>query len=213
MKKKKYIVEKGIIAGNVYNKNSSKNILVQSIMKRFYDSLWKLISMTNANEIHEVGCGEGYLTFMLAQSGIKVKASDLSYQIIEKAKNHISKMDEKLNINFKVASIYDLKSPIDSTELVICSEVLEHLEFPEQALRKLAELAKPYLLISVPREPLWRIVNMMRLKYLIDFGNTPGHIQHWSKKKFLKLISNNGIEVLKVLTPFLWIMVLCRQQS
>jgi len=213
MKKNKHIVEKGIIAGNVYNKNISKNIFVQSIMKRFYDSLWKLISMTNANEIHEVGCGEGYLTFMLAQSGIKVKASDFSCQIIEKAKNHISKMDKELNINFKVASIYDLKSPIDSAELVICSEVLEHLEFPEQALRKLAELAKPYLLISVPREPLWQIVNMMRLKYLFDFGNTPGHIQHWSKKKFLKLISNNDIEVLKVLTPFLWIMVLCRQQS
>lgn len=213
MKKNKQIIEKGIIAGNVYNKNISKNIIVQSIMKRFYDSLWNLISMTNANEIHEVGCGEGYLTFLLAQSGKKVKASDFSSQIIDKANKYISKMEKKLNINFKVGSIYDLKPPIDSAELVICSEVLEHLEYPEQALSKLTELAKPYLLISVPREPLWRIANMMRLKYLYDFGNTPGHIQHWSKKKFLKLISNNGIEVLKVLTPFLWIMVLCRQQS
>jgi hypothetical protein len=30
----------------------------------------------------------------------------------------------------------------------------------------------------VPREPIWRIGNMARGRYLGDLGNTPGHIQH-----------------------------------
>ena len=48
-----------------------------------------------------------------------------------------------------------------------------------------------FILLSVPKEPIWRICNMARGKYWKDLGNTPGHIQHWTKKKFCRMVVNN----------------------
>ena len=68
------------------------------------------------------------------------------------------------------------------------AEVLEHLEDTEAAVNVLAQIATPYLVVSVPREPLWRILNLARGAYLKDLGNTPGHVQHWSTASFLRLL-------------------------
>ena len=40
-----------------------------------------------------------------------------------------------------------------------------------------------------PREPLWRGLNIARGAYLKDLGNTPGHLNHWSKRGFVALLS------------------------
>jgi 2-polyprenyl-3-methyl-5-hydroxy-6-metoxy-1,4-benzoquinol methylase len=114
-----------------------------------------------------------------------------------------------VEIDFRVASIYDLVPERDAAELVVCCEVLEHLDDPGMAMAMLSKLARSYLLVSVPREPVWRVLNMARGKYLGSFGNTPGHIQHWSRKGFLKMLEEH-VDILKVLTPFPWTVALCR---
>jgi len=210
MENNNYIIENGIIAGNIYNKYESHNHLVRYMMKGFYDSLWDLISITGVDSIHEVGCGEGYLAFTLAQSGMKVHASDASAQIIDKAKAAFSEQNKGVNITFKVANIYELESDNDSDSLIVCSEVLEHLEHPDRAIKNLKKIANSYVLLSVPREPVWRLLNIIRFKYLRNLGNTPGHIQHWSRENFLKLLKDNGLKIIKVHCPLPWIMVLCR---
>ena len=86
---------------------------------------------------------------------------------------------------------------------------MEHLEEPEEALKVLAQLADPWLLVSVPREPLWRMMNMVRGQYLSAFGNTPGHIQHWSRSSFVRMLQRH-VEVVEVASPLPWTMVLCR---
>jgi hypothetical protein len=86
---------------------------------------------------------------------------------------------------------------------------LEHLPDSVRALRILKELATPHLIVSVPREPLWRVMNLVRGKYWRDFGNTPGHLQHWSTAKFLSLLRQQ-VEVVEVRTPLPWTMALCR---
>jgi hypothetical protein len=53
------------------------------------------------------------------------------------------------------------------------------------------------------------VLNLARGKYLKDMGNTPGHLQHWSRRSFLRLVSSYA-EVVKVLTPLPWTVVLCR---
>ena len=94
--------------------------------------------------------------------------------------------------------------------MVVCSEVLEHLEEPENALKKINEITadKGYILLSVPNEPIWRICNMARGKYLKQLGNTPGHIQHWSKRTFCKMLTKNNMRIIETKTPFPWTMVL-----
>ena len=39
----------------------------------------------------------------------------------------------------------------------------------------------------VPREPVWRVLNVARGRYVRWLGNPPGHIQHFSRAAFLAL--------------------------
>ncbi|TIU41514.1 MAG: class I SAM-dependent methyltransferase, partial [Mesorhizobium sp.] len=110
---------------------------------------------------------------------------------------------------FETRSLFDLTPEVASAELVICCEVLEHIPDTEQALAILKSLAKPYLLVSVPREPVWRALNMARGKYIRSLGNTPGHIQHWSSASFINLLGKS-LEVVEVRKPLPWTMALCR---
>jgi len=204
------VVEKGIVAGNFYNKYETRNPISRYLMDGFYRSVSELVSLTKATDIHEVGCGEGYLSVLLAEENKRVRASDFSSKVIEKA-NDISKNSGK-DIPFQVASIYDLIPEKDSAELIVCCEVLEHLEDPQRALQVLSSLAKPYLIVSVPREPLWRVLNMARFKYLGSLGNTPGHVQSWSRKSFIDMLKGE-FDVIKVLSPLPWTMALCQKEK
>ena len=60
-----------------------------------------------------------------------------------------------------------------------------------------------------PREPLWRVLNLIRGRYPRDLGNTPGHLQHWSTPAFLALLQEH-VEVIELCTPLPWTMALCR---
>lgn len=93
---------------------------------------------------------------------------------------------------------------------MICSEVMEHLEYPEKALDMLKSVSSEYILLSVPNEPIWRILNVCRGKYLRQLGNTPGHIQHWSTKQFCRMLCENGCDIIAVKRPFPWTMVLVK---
>ena len=98
---------------------------------------------------------------------------------------------------------------MDAADLVVCCEVLEHLERPDDGLQVLQAIVSPYLIVSVPREPLWRALNMARGKYWKDRGNTPGHIQNWSQSQLLSLVSRY-FDVLEVRSPVPWTILLCR---
>jgi len=200
------LTEDGIVAGNVYDKYGSKNPIVQYLMGKFYRSLDGMVAHSGVTTIHEIGCGEGHLSIHLARQRKTVRATDVSKRIIKMAEDNAKKAG--VDIEFSVASLYDLTSA-DSAPLVLCSEVLEHLEDPPRAMSVLKTIADPYLIISVPREPLWRLLNLTRLKYISDLGNTPGHIQHWSRRGIIELISQY-FEIVDVLTPGPWSMLLCR---
>jgi hypothetical protein len=86
---------------------------------------------------------------------------------------------------------------------------MEHLEDPDAALDTVARLATPWAIVSVPREPLWRALNLARLKYMSDLGNTPGHLQHWSRHEFLRFLGRR-LALVEVQSPLPWTIALCR---
>lgn len=202
------VVESGIVAGNTYDKYGTANPVARYLMQGFLDNVNSLIDSVQPKSIHEVGCGEGHLSRILCRYKVPIQASDFSTQIIDIAR--AQEQIEDCQINWKVASVYDLKAEEDSAHLVVCCEVLEHLPDPDSALEILHQLASPYLLISVPREPLWRCLNLMRGKYIGQGGNTPGHINHWGKKSFAEIISRY-FEILTVRSPLPWTMILCQR--
>jgi len=91
---------------------------------------------------------------------------------------------------------------------VVCCEVLEHLENPQQGLKEIKRISQNSI-VSVPIEPWWRILNLIRLKYLKDLGNTPGHINHWSVAKFNKFLKQK-LKVKNTKIPFPWQIYYCQ---
>src|SRR5690606_13613732 len=141
----------------LYPKYTTRNPIARLLLNGFLNKLDELVSFVDPPKIHEVGCGEGHLISRFVDSNRILVGSDFCSQVIELGRQ--SSVGNQ--IIFKVASIYDLDPVIDSSPLILCCEVLEHLEFPEKAVDVLARLANPYLIASVPREPLWRILNIL----------------------------------------------------
>lgn len=201
------VVEDGIIAGNVYDKYGDSNVLTRAIMRSFFRQMDELADLSGAVDVHEVGCGEGHLTRRFLKRGYRARGSDFSAGILDVARDY--SRFEGVEGSFSTRSVYELNPEVDSADLVICSEVFEHLEQPDRALDSIARVASPYLLASVPREPLWRFLNMLRGRYIGSLGNTPGHVQHWSRTGFITFLARR-FEILKIRDPLPWTIVLCR---
>lgn len=201
-------MEDGIEIGNHYDKYKSTNILAKKIMQGFETTITELIDKTKTTSIYDVGCGEGYWVIQWNKKGIPTRGCDFSEQVIDIARKNAIEAGEKPEL-FEVCSIYDLTPEKINSELICCCEVLEHLENPEDALKVLQKVVSNYLIVSVPREPLWKILNILRCKYITSGGNTPGHIQAWSKTGFINLISKY-FEIIEVRNPLPWTMLLCR---
>ncbi|MDY0921849.1 class I SAM-dependent methyltransferase [Leclercia sp. CFBP8987] len=199
--------EDGVVFGNAYDKYGSKNPIVKWMMNGFDSSLETFVLRANPTTIHEVGCGEGFWVNKWNGQGLQAVGSDFSHDVISLARENALAADLRPDV-FNAKSIYDLKSDTDSADLIVCCEVMEHLEDPDKAMKVLQTLVNNYLIVSVPREPIWCALNMARGKYLKSFGNTPGHIQHWSKKAFIKF-TGNYFKIIEVSSPFPWTMLLC----
>ncbi|HEX3562407.1 MAG TPA: methyltransferase domain-containing protein, partial [Solirubrobacterales bacterium] len=146
----------------------------------------------------------------LARRGIRVRGTDAFPQVLEEARGRAR--DAGVEIDFEATPVEELEASRHAAELIVCCEVLEHLQDPGRALEILAGLARPWLIASVPREPLWRALNLARLSYVGDLGNTPGHLNHWSKREFVRFLASR-FEVVEVRNPTPWTMALCRVQS
>jgi 2-polyprenyl-3-methyl-5-hydroxy-6-metoxy-1,4-benzoquinol methylase len=193
--------------GNTFDKYGSTNPVVKRLMAGFQGALDELFERAAPRSILDVGCGEGVLTARWAERlgdgrvvGIDLDDPKLRAEWERRARP---------NLEFRVEEATSLSFDDDSFEMACAIEVLEHLPDPEATLAEMARVAGRRLLVSVPREPLWRSLNMARGAYLRDLGNTPGHVNHWSKRAFVALLSRYGA-VEQVRSPFPWTMVLVR---
>lgn len=174
-------------------------------MARFDRDMFDLLKRVRpVRSVLEVGCGEGHVTDKLARffPGARVLGTDFSTSIVEIARSAHPERD------FQVTSIYDAAS-LGAWDLVVACEVFEHLDEPERALDAVADTAAEHVLITVPREPLWRILNMARGQYWSAWGNTDGHVQHWSRGSLLRFLSRR-LEIVETRTPLPWTQVLAR---
>lgn len=198
----------GVVIGNAYDKYGSKNPVVKWMMNGFASALFDLIAKAEPESIHEIGCGEGYWVLRWNEQGLNARGCDFSREVIEIARENAINRGLETSL-FKSRSIYDLDVTQDSADLVVCCEVLEHLENPDAGLQALQRITKRHLIVSVPQEPLWCTLNLARGKYITRWGNTPGHIQHWSKRKFVKFVSGY-FEIIEIRSPLPWTMLFCR---
>jgi SAM-dependent methyltransferase len=193
--------------GNTFDKYGSKNPVVRRLMSGFHGALDELWERAAPSSVLDVGCGEGVLTVEWAERlrdgrivGIDLDDPKLRAEWLRR---------ERPNLEFRAEEATRLPFGDDEFDLATAIEVLEHVPEPEATLAEMARVARGHLLVSVPREPLWRGLNMARGAYWRELGNTPGHLNHWSKRGFVSLLSRYGA-VEEVRSPFPWTMLLVR---
>src|SRR5207302_1136541 len=154
----------------------------------------------------EVGCGRGELADHLL--GNPTGGQSIEYTGIDISPTEIGAARERYaGYSFEVASAYSLPFPDCSFDLVLACEVVEHLDRPEDGLREMKRVCNSYALVSVPWEPVWRVLNVARGKYWSRLGNTPGHVQHFSRRRIRALVSGY-FDIVAERRPFPWTMLL-----
>jgi 2-polyprenyl-3-methyl-5-hydroxy-6-metoxy-1,4-benzoquinol methylase len=206
------VVEEGLSGdavptGNTFDKYGSTNPVVRRLMAGFEGTLAELFALATPESVLDVGCGEGVLTHQWAT------------QLGERRIVGIDLDDEKLkaewatrqrpNLEYRTLAAEHMPFADGEFDMACAIEVLEHVPDPAHTVAEMARVAGRHLLVSVPREPLWRMLNMARGAYLADLGNTPGHVNHWSKRSFVRLLAQHG-EVVEKRSPFPWTMLLVR---
>lgn len=191
----------GVPTGNTYDKYASKNPVERKLMDGFFAALDACLPATSPRRILEVGVGEGEVTDRIAARWPDATIVGVDLPDPELAAHWAGRGFAPL-----FGDIGRLPFTDDRFDLVLAIEVLEHVPFPELALAELHRVARRDLVVSVPREPIWRAANLARGKYAADLGNTPGHINHWGKRQFAELVGRR-FHVRDVRTPFPWTMV------
>ena len=201
------VSDDGVVTGNTYDKYGSTNPVVRRLMSSFERTLDELMARADPQSLLDVGCGEGVLVHRWAQSlpGRRVVGIDLQEESIQAGWSQ----RQAPNLEYRTMPAEDLPFAADEFDLATAIEVLEHVPDPEHTLAEMARCAERHLLVSVPREPLWRMLNMARGAYLGQLGNTPGHLNHWSRRSFARLLAQHG-EVVELRSPFPWTMLLVR---
>jgi 2-polyprenyl-3-methyl-5-hydroxy-6-metoxy-1,4-benzoquinol methylase len=195
--------------GNTFDKYGSTNPVVRRLMAGFEGALAELFDRAAPRSVLDLGCGEGVLTHQWAQQlgDGRVVGIDLEDPKLR------SEWATRRRPNLEFVAVDGDPLPLafadDEFDLVAATEVLEHVPDPAATVAEMARVARTHMLVSVPREPLWRGLNMARGAYLRELGNTPGHINHFSKRAFIDLLGRYGT-VLEARSPFPWTMLLVR---
>jgi len=195
----------GVVTGNTYDKYGSKNPVVRRLMSGFERTLEELFVKAGPRSVLDVGCGEGVLVQRWAKrlGDGRVVGIDLEEESIQAG----WAAHQAPNLEYRVMEAANLPFADGEFDLASAIEVLEHVPDPEHTVAEMARCAQRHLLVSVPREPLWRMLNLARGAYWPALGNTPGHVNHWSRGAFVELLGRHG-ELREVRSPFPWTMLL-----
>ena len=190
-------------------KHTTKNPIERLVLKNFFKTLIKVLRPLNIDTVLDAGCGEGFTLDKLRKEKIGKNYKGIEFD--PEAVKNANKLYPDLDI--KQGDILKLPFKSNSFDLVVCTEVLEHLENPKKAYRELLRVSKKYVLITVPNEPTFTLQRIAKLKNLRHLGAHPEHIQHWGPREFVKFVKIRGVKVIDTKYPIPWTMVIVKKNG
>lgn len=189
------------VAGNTYDKYASTNPIEQRMMRGFFGALDRMLAGLAPRTVVEVGAGEGRVTQRLVE-----RFPDATVIGLDLLDDDLAGDWSELGLPMFFGDATRLPFVDGAIDLVVGLEVMEHIPDPEHALREIARVCSGDVVLSVPREPIWRAGNMARGRYLKQLGNTPGHVNHWSANTFEQFVRTE-LAVRDLAKPLPWTML------
>lgn len=152
------------------------------------------IDQSRYENILDIGCGTGTVCFYFASKGSRVVGVDISKTAINLANINAKNLGLFENIKFLV-----LDFPKDKItgkyDLIICSELLEHISDHNKALNKIYTLLRKnsHVVFSVPLKSSF----LYKYKFLNKFEKDVGHLRRYSDSEFINLLKSNKFKILK----------------
>ncbi len=176
------------------NKYYQYKALDYGISNTRMNNILKLLDGITGKNILDVGCATGYVGEELKNNGNYVVGLDVSPEAIIRAKK---KLDE--------AYVFNLESELDfpgkkNFDLIIMSEVIEHLFLPQEVIKKIANRMQPHGQILVSTPNFLHIANRKRF-LLGDFHYDDtgvfdeGHIRFFTYKSIISMMKNLGFSL------------------
>jgi SAM-dependent methyltransferase len=187
--------------GNTYDKYGTSNPLERRMMQGFMSALDAMLDGLAPRRILEIGVGEGHVT-----ARVRERFPAAAIVGVDLPDDELAGQWRAADLACVFGDATRLPSPDGAVDLVLAIEVLEHIPAPDTALAELARVCSGTLIASVPFEPIWRAGNLARGRYVRDLGNTPGHVNHWTRWGFTRFV-NTYFEVEQVRNPLPWTMI------
>lgn len=192
--------------GNTYDKYRVEHPIERRLVDGFLRALDQVLPRTAPRRVLEVGAGEGEIS-----SRVRDRYPAATVVSIDLHDPALGAEWRERQVLGAFADVRRLPFPDRTFDLVLGIEMLEHVPEPERALVEIRRVADESLVLSVPREPIWRVANMARGRYVRQLGNTPGHLNHWSTKQFRSLV-DRLFDVGATRTPFPWTILSARRK-
>lgn len=169
-----------------HHKYTVDNRLYQWHLRQFLNCLYDMLDGTSPRTVLDAGCGEGFVADFIKRqdADLHITGVDLSEEAIRYARERFGEQ-----ARFCTGDLYDLPFPDNSFDTVLCSEVLEHLEAPGQAAGELGRVARNYVVITVPLEPYFKLLNDLGQR--MGLSPDPGHVNFWTKEDFQAFIERH----------------------
>lgn len=166
-----------------HRKYTSGSRLYDWHLHAFKETLYGLVAQSGGKAVLDAGCGEGFVVDYLAgkDPSLRLTGVDLSSEAVAYATEHFGD-----KARFRTGSVYKLPFSDRSFDLVICSEVLEHLDDPAGALKELRRVSRNAILITVPLEPYFQWLN--NVGQWLGLSVDPEHVNFWTKKTFQSFV-------------------------
>jgi 2-polyprenyl-3-methyl-5-hydroxy-6-metoxy-1,4-benzoquinol methylase len=157
-------------------------------------------------DILDVGCGDGYHICMFNTiNGVKEKVAFTGIDMSDVNVSFASMVAKELsfnNVNFQTGSAEELGFLDKKFDVVICSDVVEHLKSPEKCLASILDILKPggISIITTPNSEnlIVRIKDKLfprKTQIEIDNGE---HISLKGLKEWINIARKTGFNVLNV---------------
>jgi SAM-dependent methyltransferase len=181
-------------------KFETSNPVVRRLIDAFFARLGEVVGPLRPASTLDAGCGEGETLVRLGPLlGERIAAVDLSAYSVGRAAERVPGIDAR------VASVAELPFADASYDLVLCLEVLEHLDEPAAAVAEIARVAAADVVVSVPYEPYFRFGSLLRGKHVRALGNHPEHVNHLNRRSLAALLAP-ALELRSIRVAFPWLI-------